>query len=1117
MDGAMNASEKSKKLNWLRKEPPENTCHFLTNVRCLSEVMDIPALDAVLFLAPRKSTSEIVQSVSIVMRKSPGKDFGYIVVPVVIPEEIELEKAIDHNRTYPVVWQVLQALRSHDDKFSILINKLKHNFDTAGKIDLITVLDESRKSSRTILNKSNPLLIDKEIPNDNSKIGPDFVEPIEEVYNKAVLTRLVKRVGNPDNLIKWTDDVINIADTYIEKIKVILAEPKHQKEIAFFKNFSSQVREDLNVTVTDLEVVEMMAQHMITAPVFEAIYQNIPFVRQNVLSFSMHKLLEAFQNHHFEKETNKLKGFYDSVKQEVETLQERLSWIDKNTWKQNLMIELYEDFFSQAFPKMHERLDIVYTPVEIVDFILKSVNELLENEFGKNLGSNDLHIIDPFTGTGTFISRLLQSGLINEKDLPYKYQNEIHANEIGLLAYYIASINIASVYQDKTGGDYEQFTGICLTDTFQQYEKDNLISKYLLKNSMRRKNQKELPFSVIIGNPLYSIRQKSQSESNKNIDYPILDERIKASYTNNPTAAQLLKGSDDNYIRAFRWASDRLKGNRDGIIGFVTNSNFLEKSAMEGLRKHFAKEFLKIYIVNLRGDIKKNIDSGKSFEGENVFGDKSITGIAMIFLVKKANENNLAKIYYHDIGISLNRTRKLKIINSFGSISGIEKSAKFHEIYPNVQGDWITQISEGFTSHILIASKKSQTNVNIFDNYSSGISTYRDPWCYNFSHNSLVKNIKKTIEFYNSERIRYHEKFDNIKSQKNISQINKFVKNDASQISWSRKLHRYLLENRVLTFEEDSIVKSLYRPFTKSWLYFKRELVEELSLIRLLFPKQGVDNLVICVTGVGSKSNFSVMLANEIPCYDLLEKTQCFPMYLYNRTDTNSEGEGEGEGLLQENDPNQIFQKSETITQVGLKHFQDAFPTLNIQREDLFYYIYGILHSSDYRASYKDNLTKELPRIPRVSNPNDFLAFSNAGKELGKLHIDYDNVSKYPLEIETSDTLSDNDYSVTKMKYGKIKNENDLSTIIYNSKITLKGIPLRAYDYILYGKSAIDWIVKSQGLTTDTKSGIVHDSNIWAIETMENPKYPLELLQRVITVSLETLRIIENLPKLELL
>ncbi|HNG11190.1 MAG TPA: damage-inducible protein, partial [Agitococcus sp.] len=434
----MNASQKEEKLTWLKEETPENTCRILSNVRCLSEGVDVPALDAVLFLTPRNSQVDVVQSVGRVMRKAEGKKRGYVILPVVIPAGVEPHEALNDNKTYKVVWQVLQALRSHDDRFDAMINKmdLDLNANMLSKMEVIAITDKINPKAKLTKGKTSRQQAGKGSFGIGKKVDHNAPEQHEMEFEvgeieRAIYAKVVQKCGNRRHWEDWANDIAKIANTHISRIQAILDNPDNTAEIAAFTAFAEELRDDLNNAITDGEIVEMLAQHLITKPVFDALFSDYSFAKFNPMSIAMQDVLDKLHEHQLHKETDTLQRFYDSV-------QERAKGIDSATGKQKIVVELYDKFFRNAFPKMTERLGIVYTPVEVVDFIIHSVNDALKNEFGQTLGDKNVHIIDPFTGTGTFITRLLQSGLISDAQLPYKYKNEIHANELVLLAYYIA-------------------------------------------------------------------------------------------------------------------------------------------------------------------------------------------------------------------------------------------------------------------------------------------------------------------------------------------------------------------------------------------------------------------------------------------------------------------------------------------------------------------------------------------------------------------------------------------------------------------------------------------------------------------------------------------------------
>ncbi len=512
IDGSMNASQKEEKLNWLKAEPDENTCRILSNVRCLSEGVDVPALDAVLFLTPRNSQVDVVQSVGRVMRKAEGKKRGYVILPVVIPAGVEPEKALDDNKTYKVVWQVLQALRSHDDRFDAMINKLDYIGKDVSKMEVIAITDNITPKGKTAstssaANKSKGSFSIGE--NADEKIPQQMEMQFEiGVIERAIYAKVVKKCGNRSHWEDWAKDIAKIAQTHITRIRTILANTENTVEISAFENFLTGLRAHLNPSISQDDAVEMLAQHLITKPVFDSLFEGYAFTEHNPVSLAMQAVLEILQSHHLNKEADTLQLFYDSVK-------ERVKGINNASGKQKIITELYDKFFKTAFPRMAERLGIVYTPVEVVDFIIHSADDALKQEFGVGLTDEGVHILDPFTGTGTFMVRLLQSGLIQAEDLARKYQKELHANEIILLAYYIAAINIEETYHDLSKRDYEPFQGIVLTDTFQLAEGNFLENAMSPENGERAKRQKLNDIRVIIGNPPYSAGQTSENDNNK--------------------------------------------------------------------------------------------------------------------------------------------------------------------------------------------------------------------------------------------------------------------------------------------------------------------------------------------------------------------------------------------------------------------------------------------------------------------------------------------------------------------------------------------------------------------------------------------------------------------------
>lgn len=1096
VDGSMNASEKEERLSWLKAEPPEDTCRILSNVRCLSEGVDVPALDAVLFLTPRNSQVDVVQSVGRVMRKAEGKKRGYVILPVVIPAGMDPAEALNDNKVYRVVWQVLQALRSHDDHFDALINKLDLIGKDPRKMEVIAITDKvERKATKP---KSTDTGKKKSTGAGQHTIGNPEETPkpkqAEMQFNvgeleKALYARVVKKCGNRNYWDEWAKDIAKIAQTHIARITTIVSNPENEKEATAFKSFADELRDDLNDSITDEEVIEMLAQHLITKPVFDALFKDYSFASNNPVSLAMQQVLDVLHEHRLEKEADTLEKFYESVRM-------RADGIENAAGKQKIVVELYDKFFRNAFPKMTERLGIVYTPVEVVDFIIHSINDLLKQEFDVTLGNEGVHIIDPFTGTGTFVTRLLQSGLIPLDQLPHKYKHEIHANEIVLLAYYIAAINIEAVYHSLVGKEYVPFEGICLTDTFQMYEKGDMISNLLEDNSARRKKQKALDIRVIMGNPPYSAGQESANDNNQNIAYPDLDLRIGDTYAAH-SAATLQRGLYDSYIRAIRWASDRL--GESGVIGFVTNASFLEASTTDGLRKCLVEEFNSIYIFHLRGNQRTSGDLSRK-EGGKIFGSGSRAPIAISLFVKNPKSKSTGEIHWHSVDDYLTREKKLEIVATFKSINGVSREEMWSRVIPDSHHDWIGQRDDGFAR---FQPMYESNETSIFTLRSPAVMTSRDAWCYNFSKNNVSSCISRMLEFYNNEAKR-------LSITKSAQSIDDRIELNPQKISWSRSLKSSVAANEEIRYNENYICKSDYRPFTTMWLYADRKLIESFGRSSTFFKTK--EDLGIIVSGKSSKG-FSALITNKLPCYDFLSKTQCFPLYVYEKAEAVS---NEGP-LFKQSDFTPSYQRRDGISDVGFAHFQAAYPGESISKEDIFYYVYGLLHSPEYRSRYADNLSKELPRIPCVKTAADFWAFSKAGRDLAELHLNYETVEPYPVTLDFGKNrlaaLTDAEYRVTKMKFAT---KGDKSTVIYNPHITVRNIPLDAYEYVVNGKPALEWVMERQAVTTDKDSGIVNDANLWATETMGNARYPLDLFCRVITVSLGTQKIIKSLPPLDI-
>ena len=1051
VDGSMNALEKNEALDWLASDDiPEDSARILSNVRFLTEGIDVPNLDAIIFLSPRKSQVDIVQAVGRIIRKFEGKDYGYIILPIVVPEGATPESILDNNKTYDVIWQVLNALRSVDERFEATINKLELNKQKPKNIQVIGV-------------GAAP---DDPNFNDGYVKEPTVAYQTEleldwEAVEGAIYGKIVQKVGDRRYLEDWSKDVADIARRHIQGIEFTLEQNPDSKYA--FEKFLQSLQHNINESIDQSQAIEMLAQHLITLPIFDALFGEYSFVKNNPVSSAMEQIVEELSQFGFEKEQKELQPFYDSVRLRAEG-------IDNAQAKQKIIITLYDKFFSTGFKSTTERLGIVFTPVEVVDFIVKSVDVVLRKHFSKTLASENVHILDPFTGTGTFITRtlhylksLMDSGEITFDDILRKYTQELHANEIVLLSYYIAAINIEAVFDEINGDEpYAPFEGIVLTDTFESTEtEDTLDDSFFGTNDKRLKRQQEKPITAIIGNPPYSIGQNSQNDNNQNISYPKLDKRLAETYVVKSNAG-LTKGLYDSYIKAFRWASDRLKN--QGVIGFVTNGNYLNTNSADGLRAGLYEEFNHLYIFNLRGD-QRTLGEQSRKEGGKIFGSGSRTPVAISILVKDGSDSH--ELHYHDIGDYLSQKEKLAIISGFGDVSQLD----WQEIIPDENNDWLNQRDPNYQRYDSLAGEEKA----VFLQNIIGVSTNRDSWLYGFSEQDTLANSKRLIENYNFEVVRL--------SDLSIDEKKNYLNRKDDFIKWSAKLEDSILKSKKIQFDKNNIVQSLYRPFTKKYLYYGNDVVERPGQ---WYKKFGKDNLVIMTTGRGVSRDFSPLVTNLIPNMDSLEKSQSF-MRFDNEVDETS-----------------LFQNNDNMNQA----FADK---LGLNLDDTFAYVYGLLNSKEYQEKYANDLKKDLARIPIVKNKERYV---EVGRALMDLHLNYEEVPVYDgVEITP---LVNPSYKVTKMRFAKKRDENgksvnDLSTIIFNSDITISNIPEKAYEYVVNGRSAIEWIMDQYQVKTDKKSGITDNPNDYS----DDEKYIFNLLLRIINVSVQTVDLVNSLPKFE--
>lgn len=1032
-DGSMNALQKNEKINWLKSDVPDQTCRILSNARFLTEGVDVPDLDAVIFLKPRKSKIDIAQAVGRVMRKVPGKDYGYVILPIGVPAGVDENSVLDNNEKYRVVWEVLNALRSLDERFDATINKLELNKNKPRKIQVIGVGDSPEDG------------YDGFVVNEDSEQIKLFSEEDWTELERAIYGKIVKKVGNVRYWEDWSKDVAIIAQQHITRINAML-EDKESFTYKEFCKFLSGLRHNINESISEQEVIEMLAQHMITKPVFDALFEQESFALNNPVSQAMDGMVIVLESLGLAREQEKLEGFYESVKVRAEGL-------DNLKAKQDIIVQLYDKFFKVGFPSTTERLGIVFTPTEVVDFIIHSVNDMLKKYFGKTISDKGVNILDPFTGTGTFITRLLQSGLVSKEDMLRKYTQELHANEIVLLSYYIAAINIEETYNSIMGlGEYLPFKGIVLTDTFESTEKEDIFDDVFFgKNDERLKRQKETPITIIMGNPPYSIGQTNENDDNQNNKYPNLDKDIANTYVKS-SKAKAKNDSYNSYIRAFRWATNRIE--KTGIVGFITGSGYIDKGSFDGVRHWLHRDYNYVYVLNLRGSIRGRIGDDAKKEGQNVFN--ILTGVSIIFLVKDGTKNH--SIYYKDIGNYLSRDAKLNILSESKSIL----NTQCEELTPNDDNEWLNQSDPTYQNFYPLISDKKR----IFNEVYTGIGTNRDNWVYNYSALKSKENAEYMIDNFNNEVDRLE--FSNQKLlERNLS---------PSYVKWDDKLNRMLNLNKKINYiEQSSLV--MYRPFTKKFLYYNEPIIHRQSKYQNMNP----NNLLIYVTGPNARREFSAFITRFAPDAHLMDTGQSYSLMNLS-------------AAVEKN----LFNMNSNMSDEALAEFR-------MDEMSLLYYIYAIFHSKEYVSRFSGDLKKGSPKIPMLKNIHKFI---EVGKQLVDLHLNYEDVDGYNnLNIEIKSIKPS--YEVRKMKFDRIEKH---STIIFNSDISIKNIPDKAFQYIINGRSAIEWIIDQYQVKIDKKSGITDDPN----EYSDDPKYIFNLLLSIINVSVQTVDLVDSLPPLDI-
>ena len=1059
VDGQHHALERKARIEWL-KGSANGSCRILSNARCLSEGIDVPALDAVLFMNPRNSHVDIVQAVGRVMRKAEGKEYGYIVLPVAVPADVDPAAVLDDNKRFAAVWSVLRALRSHDDRFDAEINQIDLN---------------NRPTDRIIFGGGNG---GEDLPDELVLPFPPLDLPPGAIYAK-----IVEKCGDRKYWETWAKDVADIFTRLVTRIEGLLNNPDNEFLREWFEEFHNELKVSINDSITRDSAVDMMAQHILTRPVFEALFEQYDFAGGNPVAQALDALRKDFGEFGLENETRDLENFYESVRL-------RARGLDNSEARQSVLMELYEKFFATAMKKDADRLGIVYTPVEIVDFILASADRVLRDEFGRSLSDEGVHVLDPFTGTGIFLVRLLQSTLIQDADLPRKYREELHANELILLAYYIAAIHIEEAFHGRMGSDstYEPFSGIVLTDTFNLHtERTGFPMAWLPDNSERAERQQKLPIQVIVGNPPWSVGQKSASDDNPNVTYPEIERRVAETYVAHSTVTN--KNSlYDTYKMAIRWASDRIGD--QGIVAVVTNGSWIDGNVDAGVRACLIKEFSSIHVVNLRGNQRTQGERSRQ-EGGKIFGQGSRAPVAVTILVRNPNaEHDGCRILYHDIGDYLTREEKLTIVREAGSIAGIED---WREITPDQHNDWIGQRDEAYQKFYPMGSKDAKagrTDETIFKLYSRGLSTGKDAYIYNFSHDNCAANARAMADAYLGAM--------QVQEEHPEYTIDDAISRYASNVHWDRELRNNLRRRKVAMYSTSNIWTTQYRPFAKQYCYVDYIFAQMKYQMDSIFPADDTENRAICVPGIGSTKPFSALIVDTMPDIQLMFNGQYFPRYRYEQANDKQRELFDGTPALRQID---------NISDLALKKFRVHYGTNKISKDEIFDYIYGILHAPGYRKRFANDLSKELPRIPMAP---DFFAFANAGRALAALHLDYETCEEYPLVIESEqpgEPRSEH-YRIGEraMRYA---DKEEKAVLIVNDHIRMSGIPAEAHRYEINGRTPLAWFIDRYRVKRDTKSGIVNDPNEW----FEDPQDLVVALRRIVHLSVETVRIVERLPE----
>jgi predicted helicase len=926
---------------------------------------------------------------------------------------------------------------------------------------------------RAILYQDGRKILDEDI-----STAPKFVEVLKSFFEY-----------DQPHIKEWehaVEEFKNTIPTLASSVLKILNEQRKTNR-AFqtaFDGFMGLVQQSINPSLSVEAVEEMLIQHLLTRRIFTTIFNATDFLSKNAVAHELEQVIITLVQGY----GVSVDDFLKPLDRFYKALELAAGATDDYSQKQTFLNHVYEKFFQGFAVKVADTHGIVYTPQPIVDFMVKSVEAALLRDFDKSLAHEGVHILDPFVGTGNFILRVIREiHAQNPASLRNKYLNELHCNEVMLLPYYIACLNIEHLYFELTG-EYLPFPGICLVDTFELVE-DRQMGMFTSDNTDRVQRQKDAPIYVVIGNPPYNAGQVNENDNNKNRTYPAIDKRVAESYAKDSTASNK-NALSDPYVKAFRMASDRVLERGEGIVCYVTNNGYLDGIAFDGVRKHLYSDFSNVRIVDLKGNIRKDSmrDGIPLGEANTVFGLGAMVGITIAMCERRsvATDHSLE---YWDVHFRAKRTEKFKLLDEAQDWFGLEARG----LTPTTKHIWLTEgMADDWDELIPLGSKEAKAgNADaLFVLISNGVKTNRDAWAYNFNASLLQSNVQRTLDFYLTQVGRY-----TVMTVK--PPVDDFVDADDSRISWSGSMKDMLKRAEIETYSDVCIRTSLYRPFTKEYLYFSRLMNERRYQYPRIYPIPGIDNLVIGVPSLGGRLPYWALASDTIMNLSItsLDATQCFPLYVYDTDGSN---------------------RKDNITDWGLEQFQSYYKDTSITKLDIFHYVYGILHDPAYRTKYAANLKRELPRIPFAEN---FWKVAETGKSLMDIHVHYEDqpeyqltelwslpkgyVHPYGLEVTSVDQVPERDrYRVTKMK----RDKKDPTRLIVNDFLTLTGIPENVDQYKLGNRSALDWIIDQYQVSTDKRSGITNDPN-----RDDDPTYIIRLIKKVVTVSVETVGLVEGI------